>query len=113
MSVRFVAALALVIGLATAPAEALAGPYVQVGIALPQVQVQLPVEVRVVRPAPEYVWVDGFYTHDQWGRTLWVPGGWQLAAPPPPPPRVVTVHTVHRVSHHGPPAHARSHRVRH
>lgn len=42
-----------------------------------------PREVVIVRPAPEYVWVGGYYTYVGVDRYEWVPGRWEM----PPPQR--------------------------
>jgi hypothetical protein len=33
-------------------------------------------EVRIRRPGPDYIWVDGFWTSDG-GRWVWIPGRWE------------------------------------
>jgi hypothetical protein len=43
----------------------------------------VPREVVVVRPAPEYVWIGGYYSYVGVGRYEWVPGRWEM----PPPQR--------------------------
>ncbi len=55
---------------------------VRVALALPALVATGPVPrvaVRVVRPAPEAVWVEGYWTRDAWGRPIWVEGFWQVS----------------------------------
>ena len=83
------------VGLAalTLSAPAMAGP-VKVVLA-PTIVAPAPpppvVRVRVARPAPAAVWVEGHWSRDMRGRRVWVPGYWAQHAPVRR--TVTTVHT--------------------
>jgi len=31
----------------------------------------------VVKPGPKYVWVEGHYKVNKWGKFVWIPGQWK------------------------------------
>jgi hypothetical protein len=77
---RYIKALAAAIGLSLAvPATALAGPAVAVSIGVPRPAIVAPEAVFTLRlPGPDYVWVEGGYRYDEYGRLVWVPAHWRL-----------------------------------
>ncbi len=69
---RTILALAAALGLSlAAPATALAGPTIAVSIGLPPIY-------TVAVPGTNYVFVDGGYRYDEYGRLVWVPAHWRL-----------------------------------
>lgn len=113
MTGRFLVTLAVLGGLAFAPAEAEAGPHVSISV--PAVRVDLPrvsVEVRGQRPGPDYVWVEGYTTYDRYGRAVHVPGRWEYVPPPVvvyERPQVVYVDSGPRYRHRSHPGYRHGH----
>ena len=78
---RYIKALAAAIGLWLAtPATALAGPTIAVSVGLPgpMIVAPAPIYFTLTSPGPDYVWVEGGYRYDDFGRLVWVPGHWRL-----------------------------------
>ena len=86
--------LALVAVLCLAPGAAIAKPFVQVSVGVPAVVIAPAphhhhhVVHRPHAPGPNFVWVDGTWRRDAYGRAIFVQGYW---APRPAP---VVVHRV-------------------
>jgi len=82
---RYIKALAAAISLwFAAPASALAGPVIAVSVGLPGPVIVAPAPpiyapiYRITSPGPDYVWIEGAYRYDDFGRIVWVPGHWRL-----------------------------------
>ncbi|MEQ1505496.1 MAG: hypothetical protein ABMB14_24905 [Myxococcota bacterium] len=80
---RLALALTVAFGLGSTPA--LARPIVRVSVGVPAVVVApAPRPVVVYRPAcpgPNFVWVEGGYRRDAWGRAVFVGGHWAPRQP--------------------------------
>jgi len=46
-------------------------------ISWPRYRVYTTPKVYVVKPGPNYVWVDGHWKVNKYGKTVWVPGHWK------------------------------------